>query len=456
MKLFKVIVLVLCAGFLNVGCASTESPERLIEKPRYNEKEQRLYGDINASLDAYSTIILPKNSSEVATINEVDLDNNKVDEIVVFQKKENLNEGTSKVGFSVLKNGNQSVYTSGEYLVNGESIEYANFYDLNNDGLKEILLVTKNGTKSNLDICQFKDGKITRLYRFDPSWIEDKDGFSEMKVNVGNLDNKGNLDIIISSYNPETHELAVSLTYFDEYIKLKDFTILKDVKNLDSAYINIDKVSKDKKGIVVDTRSFTDNDSYITQILYLDKNRLYKAFDENNMEIKKPYYIPVEDMNNDGVVELPVINSSTKGYNPKTSAIISWYVWNGKTKEESKPVFVSQVYYNYENNFKLNIPNNLANKIYVEVDHKNKNSFEFVYYDIHQTEPVKLFTINKVPKNKIDENKRSNHTTNTNISGTLILENDKESYILMVNNPKIFKSLNLSEDAIQENFKAIY
>lgn len=456
MKLFKLIVLVLCTSFLNVGCTSTESPEQLIKKPQYNEKEQRLYGDINASLDANSTIILPKNSSEVATINEVDLDNNKVNEIVVFQKKENLDEGTSKVGFSVLNNGNQSVYTSGEYLVTGESIEYANFYDLDNDGLKEILIMTKNGNKTNLDICEFKDGKVTRLYRFDPSWIDNKNGFSEMKVDVGNLDNEGNLDIIISSYNPDTHELAVSLTYFDEYIKLKDFTILKDIKSLDSAYISIDRLTKDKKGIVVDAKSFSGNDSYTTQILYLDGNRLYKAFDENNMQIKKPYYIPVEDMNNDGIAELPVINSNTKGYNPKTSATISWYVWNGKTKEESKPVFVSQVYYNYENNFKLNIPNNLANKLYVEIDPKDKNSFEFVYYDIHQTEPIKLFTINKVAKNKIDENKRSNSSTNTNINGTLILENDKESYILVVNNPKVFKSLNLSEDAIQENFKVIY
>ena len=190
MKLFKLVVLVVFVAFFNVGCTSTESPEQLIKKPQYNEKKQRLYREINSSLSTDSNIILPKNSSDIAAINEVDLDNNKVNEIVVFKKNENVDE--SKVGFSILNNGNQSLYTSGEYLINGESIEYANFYDLNNDGLKEILLVTKNGNKSNLDICQFKDGQVTRLYRFNPSWIDNKNGFSEMKVDVENLDNEGN------------------------------------------------------------------------------------------------------------------------------------------------------------------------------------------------------------------------------------------------------------------------
>ena len=30
MKLFKLIVVVLCAGLFNVGCTSTESPEQII------------------------------------------------------------------------------------------------------------------------------------------------------------------------------------------------------------------------------------------------------------------------------------------------------------------------------------------------------------------------------------------------------------------------------------------
>lgn len=451
MKLFKLIVLVLCTGFLNVGCTSTESPEQLIKKPIYNEEESNAYLKINEVLDKGSIITFPKNSSEVASINDVDLDNNNIDETIVFEKQEDLDEGSSKVGFSILndsKNGSYSVEDN--YFVDGDSIEYANFYDLDNDGYKEIILLTKKDDKATMEICKFKDNKITRLTKFNPSWIENQDEFTEMKVIVENLDNDGKLDIIIANFNPKTHVMAVSLTYFDQYIRLRDVDLFNDVKSLESVYINVKKVRKDSKGIVVDTKSFTGNDFYTTQILYLENGKLEKAFDENNIITKKPYYIPVQDINNDGIAEIPIINSNSK-YSYKTSANVSWHIWNGKTKEHSNTVFVSQIYYNYKSNFKLSLPNNLANQVYIEENYKDNKS-EFFYYDLHHTEPVKLFTISKISKNKLDESK----SPTTNNGGFIILENDSESFILQVNSPKVFKDLNISEEAIKENFSVIY
>ena len=288
------------------------------------------------------------------------------------------------------------------------------------------------------------------MTKFDPSWIENKDDFTEMKVKIGNLDNDGKLDIIIANFNPQTHVMTVSLAYFDQYVKLRDFSVFNDVKNLDSAYLDIKKVSKDKKGIIVDTKSFTENDSYTTQILYLENNNLEKAFDEKN-KVKKPYYIPVEDINNDGIAEIPIISGNSRGYNQKSSLNISWNIWNGKTKESSNLVFVSQIYYNYQNNFRLSLPNNLANKIYIDENFSEGKS-EFMYYDIHQSEPIKLFTITKISKNKIDESKNQN----TNNGGTILKENDSEMYVLVENSPKVLKDLNISKDAIKENFSLIY
>ena len=128
MKLFKLIVLILFAGFLNAGCAtSTASPEQLIKKPLYNEQKLNLKVNIENALKGAKPL-LPKNSSDVSSINEVDLDKNGVNELVVFQKKEDVDEGNVKVGFSIMNYGKDSVYSVvDEYLVKGESIEYANF-----------------------------------------------------------------------------------------------------------------------------------------------------------------------------------------------------------------------------------------------------------------------------------------------------------------------------------------
>ncbi len=458
MKLFKLIVVVLCAGLFNVGCTSTESPEQLIKKPIYDEQQKKLYDKINAELEKDATTLLPKNSSEVSIINSVDLDNNGSKELVVFKKYEDVDEGNNKVGFDILNDSQNSSYSkTDEYLVNGDSIEYANFYDLDNDGYKEIILFTKKGNKTKLEICRFKNNKITRLSTFDPSWIKNYNEYSEMKIKVKDLDNDKKPYIIITSFNPQTHEMAVSVTYFDKYIKLKDFALINDVKSLDNTYIDIKKVSKDKKGIVVSTKPFTGNDSYITQILYLDDNKLLKAFDEKDIKTKNPYYMPVQDINDDGIVDIPIINNNTKGYNKKLSANVSWYDWNGKSKENSKLIFISQIYYNYVNNFKLFLPNSLADKVYVEENIKdNKTYFEFLYYDEKQKEPIKLFTIVKVVKNKIDNNSHSSTNTNTNNTGFIIRENENESFMLLVNNQGILDKLDISNDALKSYFLEIY
>lgn len=458
MKLFKLIVVVLCAGLLNVGCTSTESPEQLIEKPIYDEQQKNLYNKINDELEKDATILLPKNSSEVSAINSVDLDKNNLKELIVFKKYEDIDEGNNKVGFVVLNNNQKNNYSkSDEYLVNGDSIEYANFYDLDNDGYKEIILFTKKGNKTKVEILGFKNNKITKLSAFDPSWIKNYNQYSEMKIKVDKLDNDKKSDIIITSFNPQTHEIAVSVTYFDKYIKLKDFALINDVKSLDNTYIDIKKVSKDKKGIIVSTKPFTGNDSYITQILYLDDNKLLKAFDEKNIKTKNPYYMPVQDTNKDGIIDIPIINNNTKGYNKKLSANVSWYDWNGKSKENSNLIFISQIYYNYANNFKLLLDNSLADKVYVEETIKdNKTYFEFLYYDEKQKEPIKLFTIVKVVKNKIDNNNHSSANTNTNNNGFIIRENENESFMLLVNNQGILDDLNISTDALKSCFLEIY
>lgn len=456
MKLLRVIILVLFVGYLSVGCASTKSPEQLIERPVYDEEKQSIYYNVKRVLDKSAVIALPKNSSEVSSMNNIDLDNDGVDELIVFEKVEDVNSNKSKVGFIVLNEGNGKIYSvKAEYMVEGNSIEYANFYDLDNDGNKEIILATKTDSKTILEVLRFEENKIIKKHQYNPTWIQNKDTYTEMKVEIGDLDNDDIKDIVIVSYNPDTHKMAVSLTYFNKYIRLVDFKMFTDVRNMENVYVEIHKVNTDKKGIVVDTRSFKEKDSYVTQILYLEDKILKKAFSDTNDKLKKPYYIPVEDINYDGIVEIPIVNNSAKGYRTKNSANISWYNWNGESDEFMNLIFVSQIYYNYKNNFKLFIPNILANKISVEEDYKdNKVSFEFYYYNSlkPQSELEKLFTINKVTKNKIDEGKGSNSKS----GGFILSESDSETFMLLINNPQILKELNINKELIKECFLPVY
>lgn len=457
MKLLRFIVLVLFVGYLNVGCTSTESPEQLIERPVYDNVKESIYNNVKRVLDKGAVIILPRNSSEISSINYTDLDNDGVEELVVFQKLEDLNNNTSRVGLIVLNKSNGNRYSvKAEYMVEGNSIEYANFYDLDNNGTKEIILSTKTDSKTNLEILNLDQNKIISLNKYNPTWISNKSGYTDIKVKIGDLDNDNIKDMIIVNYNPDTRNMAVSLTYFDKYIRLVDFKMITDVRSIDNVYLDIYKVHKDINGIVIDIKSFKEKDSYITQILYLKDKQLQKAFDDNLDKFKKPYYIQVEDINGDGIVEIPAVNNSAKGYRTKTSANISWYDWNGSPDTFRNLTFINQIYYNYKNNFKLLIPSELANKISIEEEYRgNIVSFNFYYYDNlrPQDEFQKIFTITKSTKNKIDESGKGG-STNTN--AFILFENDTDIFTLNIDSQQLLDELNIDKEQIKENFLPIY
>ena len=93
MKLFKLTALSALLMITLSGCSlNSESPEQLIkEKPVYSEASLKLYKQIEKILPSLnSSLLLPRNSSEVAKINEVDLNKDGEKELVVFEKKEEL------------------------------------------------------------------------------------------------------------------------------------------------------------------------------------------------------------------------------------------------------------------------------------------------------------------------------------------------------------------------------
>ena len=115
------------------GCThSGKSPEQLINNnPIYSEENKALYDSINKMLPKSSSLLLPGNSQEVAMINRVDLNNDNIDEIVVFEKNKNLDKDENEVGFMILNEKTNGNYENKVKIIdNGESIEYANFYEI--------------------------------------------------------------------------------------------------------------------------------------------------------------------------------------------------------------------------------------------------------------------------------------------------------------------------------------
>ena len=466
MKFFKSTAIL---GFLMLsltGCAlGSESPEQLIDqKPIYNENNKKLYESVNRIVGSSASLLLPANLQDVGKINKVDLDNNGIEEVIVFEKSKNLNTNESEVGFFILNKKQDDYEKISKESISGESIEYANFYDLDNDGNKEIILAAKGQIKTTLYVYKYIEGKIKKSIEIKPTWINDRYNLTDMKIEIGYINNDNKLDILMANYDSRNSRMYVSVINYDGInngVELIDYVKFDNVKNISELYITLGNIASQAKGstikgIVLDI-PMTKESSYFTQMLYFEDDNLKKAFEDNDKSLMKSYYIPVEDINKDKVIDIPILNGSLNEntYTSKSSANISWYSWNGKKDSSSGLLFTIQVYYNYEYNYKFLIQNNLANKIYVEQETNSDNViFKFNYYDEKEKGSKTLFTITAHSKNiVVDESKNINLQNQVGIS---LKETDKYNFILTIVDTDQLNRLDLTVESLKEYFSLIY
>ena len=463
MKLFKSTALLGILMLFMTGCvSSSESPESLIDKkPIYNEENKALYDSINKMLGKPASLALPSNSQDVGEINKVDLNNDDINEVVAFEKKKNLNTNENEVGFMILSQKYDGTYEEiADILKVGESIDYANFYDLDNDGNKEIVLAIKGKSKTRLYLYKYIDGEIKEVYNSEPTWIKNREYLSDMKIKIGYINDDNILDILMVNYDYKNSEMYVSILNFDNGIKLVDYVKFKNVKNISDLYITFGNISSQVKGstirgVVLDIPIIKDS-SYFTQMIYLENGSIKKAFKDDDKNLMKSYYIPIEDVNKDKVIDIPILNGSLNEntYTSKSSANISWYRWNGKTDENSGLLFTIQIYYNYEYNYKFLIPNNLANKIYIEQEQNLDNVlFKFYYNDATGDKSKLLFTITASSRNIVDENKNINLVNQTSI---LLKETEKYNFSLTIDDTEELEKLDITKEALKDYFSLIY
>lgn len=449
MKLLKIAALVFVICIMTTGCdISSDLPENLLnENIVYDKGNSELYTFINKSLNG-TTLTLPHNSSDVGQINEVDSN------IIAFQKRQDVNLKINKVGFVIVSKNEEGYTLEDSYLEEGEEIEYANFYDLNNDGNKEVILLINNNSLITMNVYSIKDNKVEKISKITPTWIEDYERCTQMKIEVGFIDNDPRLDILMMNYDSSTGEMYANMLNYsnDNELSITNTVKIPNVKNLNDLQLVIGKVYNNKKGAILSIPTLKEN-GYATQILFMKDKNLIKVFDDDKM-ILNSYYVPMEDINSDGIIDIPVLNNNMiESFitNSKTSALISWRKWNNKIGKDADTIFISQVYYNYSNNFKFLVPDNLANKLYIQRNVEgDKLYYVFYYYDKGTKEPLELFKIGVYPKNIVEDPKSSPKMK------VILAETDNNYYQLIVKNKDDFEKYDLTLANMKEYFSIIY
>ena len=473
-KLIKLMLLAVVILMTTTGCStSTKSPEKLLTKPNYDEEKALLNSGISKVLYQNVNLIFPENLKESGKINYVDLDEDGKNEIVAFQKKEKINSD-SKVGFLILREDKESYsfLEDGVVLEKGDKIEFGGFYDLDGDGSKEIIMQYKDQNDvSRLKVYSFKDNKVSEIYRLDDIFTEgnvifksssnlnntsDSSSIGEIdskKIKISYIDDDNNIDMIVLGYNSSNRKLKVSLVQFtSENAVVKDVKTIDDINGISEAYITIGNISKNEKGILLDLPIGKDG-VVGTEVIYIKDGKFVNVASCKDEQMKKAYYVPVGDINKDNIIDIPSISANSSSFIDKSYAYITYYQWSGSSDNNFMHI-KGQSYYNYQYNFKFDIPKLMYNSLYTEQKYEGeKIQIEFKATNIRTGTLETAFTVVVKPKNGSIDDKQSLGNTKDAVR---ILDNEDYSYDLIINSKRILKDYSVKEDELKKSFSNVY
>ncbi|MEG1779635.1 MAG: hypothetical protein RR263_05975, partial [Oscillospiraceae bacterium] len=212
----------------------------------YSESKNKLYTFVNQSLDG-TTLLLPENSSEVGEINELGSN------IIAFQKKQDVNDNSSKVGFILISKDKDNFKLKDNILLDGKDIEYANFYDLNNDGNDEVVLLINTEKGTTMYVYSVVDSEIELISKVQPTWLDNYLNYTNTKIKIGFFDDDLKLDILMMNIDNKNNTMFATILNLDNDNKVKKSNAIefKDVNSSKDLYIVSGKVFNNKKGIIL-------------------------------------------------------------------------------------------------------------------------------------------------------------------------------------------------------------
>ncbi|MBF1052223.1 MAG: VCBS repeat-containing protein [Peptostreptococcus sp.] len=442
---FFIVLLIALPTLIAANFNSLKSPEKLIVKPVSNESNLQIYNSIRRLTPLDTSFTMPQNFKEVSKINRVALDSDGIEDIVAFKKKNNENQGTSNIYMYIfnMQSGQISEDDEGIVRIPGETIKYANFIDLDNDGKKEIILHINSLGYENIYVYSYEDGNIKKKAEYNSSE-------TSIKLNFFDYDNDGQMECLALIQSQKNYEVSIcGMRLENNNIQFDKYDTSYTVESLDKVEILNGRLSNKYLGSVITYQSL--RGSSVNQLIIYRNSRFEKVIkNESNIAIN-PYNLRAEDMNGDGILDLPKIEEGLTNSSTKDNIIISWYDWNGKLEEKKEVLTrIGQNFYSFTYNFKQVIPDILRDKIYIKVENKN-NKDEYSIYYINDKSKVELLAYTVIPKASANYENIDKEDVKTRV----LFETEDYVCILKKSNETMLKKYGINLNRISKTFVLI-
>lgn len=310
------LLLILAACVTLCSCSTGFDDDTLLQPPKNTGREAAIQKLIEKSAGGPYSLKYPNSGKYRSAIITEDLNGDETDEAIAFYRTK-LDESVHMLVMRAVK---KEWKICSDFKTEYTNVDCISFADYNFDGVNDILVgFTTSGEVNELNIfnMNFKNYKATKV----------KFKMNYSAFTTGDFDADGGSEIITLTLTSAESEATAKLIDYD---KKRLYTLSQC--SMDSGvttYENIVSSKLDDKntGVIVD--GIVDG-GYVTQILYFNSherelvNYPYTMSKSKNITFRS-FSVLSRDIDDDEIVEVPVINSETNASDTENVApVISW------------------------------------------------------------------------------------------------------------------------------------
>lgn len=427
----KIIALLLCMAALLTGCSVTTADEMYCLPKRSDD-----YNNVQSAIDSAMTGLsycAPLTGENQQPVQIVDLDGDGTDEYLLYAKS----SSSRPLRILVFRNINGKYALTDTLETTGSSFDMVEYIQMDDKPGFEIVVGRQLSDQMirTVTVYTMRGGNMEQIItvnysKFLPVDL-DNNGISElMLMRPGNTDTDNGVVTLYAIGKDGAIERSNEVSMSRPVDKLKRIIVGKLHGGTSAVFI----------------ASTVEDTALITDVFAMRENILANISVSNesgtSIQTLRNYYIYADDIDNDGIVELPALISmkprGTVNSNDKHH-LIRWYALTPEGEEIDK----LYTFHNFVGGWYLQLPNDLLPYLTVSTD---GNQYEIYLWDSEYKNAEKLLTIYALSaQNKDDQAQQDDRFT---VYRT-------ESMIYSAKLEEIASQYNLTQDDVIYSFRLI-
>jgi len=372
------LMLMTAAALLFTGCAM-QTVEEMYALPKRSEEFNEMQSAIDTAMYGM-TYASPQSGENQQTVQMADLDGDGTDEILVFAK------GASEKPLQVLiftQDADGRVRTMETIGSNGLAFEQVEYVEFDDQPGSELVVGIRVGdqVQKSVSVYSFKNGDAELMLM---------NGYS--KFVACDLDKNGHSELMVLRPGEQETKQGMAVLYHYSNGQIERSAEM----SLSESPANIRRIMQGKleNGVpAIFIASAVGQDAIVTDVLTIKDHQLINlAFSgdvNTTVETLRNYYVYAEDIDEDGVVELPSIITmkpvSTWNHEEERYSL-RWYSFDDKGWEYDK-LFT---FHNFPGGWYLQLNSSWAGRITVE---QRGSEYVFYLWDESYQAATQLFTL---------------------------------------------------------------